>query len=90
MTTYRIWARIAPIIFSGGRELFVLDFLGNRLRTIIINMKEAELTKNTAQGAIAVTRKPPIVGPAARPMLLAIALRVRAAGSSDFDTKALI
>ena len=53
-------------------------------------MKETELTKNTAQGAIAVTRKPPIVGPAARPMLLAIALRVRAAGSSDFDTKALI
>ena len=36
--------------------------------------KEAELRKNTAQGAIAATIKPPIVGPITRPMLLATAL----------------
>ena len=52
-------------------------------------IKEAELRKNTAQGAIAATIKPPIVGPTTRPMLLARALRVRAAGSSDLDTSPL-
>jgi hypothetical protein len=29
----------------------VVDFLGNLLRTMIITIKEAELTKKTAQGA---------------------------------------
>ena len=53
-------------------------------------IKEAELRKNKAQGAIAATIKPPIVGPTTRPMLLARALRVRAAGSSDLDTSPLI
>ena len=53
-------------------------------------IKEAELRKNTAQGAIAATIKPPTVGPITRPMLLARALRVRAAGSSDLDTNPLI
>ena len=53
-------------------------------------IKEAELRKNTAQGAIAATIKPPIVGPTTRPMLLARALRVRAAGSSDLPTSPLI
>jgi hypothetical protein len=66
-----------------------LDFLGNLLRTIIIPIKEAELRKNTAQGAIAATMKPPIVGPTTWPMLLATALRVRAAGSSDLGTSPL-
>jgi hypothetical protein len=41
---------------------------------MIIAIKEAELRKNTAQGAIAATIKPPTVGPTARPMLLATAL----------------
>ena len=53
-------------------------------------IKEAELRKNTAQGAIAATIKPPIVGPTTRPMLLARALRVRASGSSDLGTSPLI
>ena len=53
-------------------------------------IKEAELRKNTAQGAIAATIKPPTVGPTTRPMLLARALRVRASGSSDLDTSPLI
>ena len=53
-------------------------------------IKEAELRKNTAQGAIADTIKPPTVGPTTRPMLLARALRVRASGSSDLDTSPLI
>ena len=66
-----------------------MDFLGNLLRTMIIPIKEAELRKNTAQGAIAATIKPPIVGPTTRPMLLARALRVRAAGSSDLGTSPL-
>jgi hypothetical protein len=57
---------------------------------MIITIKEAELRKNTAQGAIAATIKPPTVGPTARPMLLATALRVRAAGISDLDTSALM
>jgi hypothetical protein len=57
---------------------------------MIIPIKEAELRKNTAQGAIAATIKPPIVGPTTRPMLLARALRVRAAGSSDLGTSPLI
>jgi hypothetical protein len=53
-------------------------------------MKDAELRKNTAQGAIAATIKPPTEGPTARPMLPATALRVRAADSSDLDTSALM
>ena len=53
-------------------------------------IKEAELRKNTAQGAIAATMKPPIVGPTTRPMLLARALRVRASGSSVLGTNPLI
>ena len=53
-------------------------------------IKEAELRKNTAQGAIAATIKPPIVGPTTRPMLLARALRVRVAGSSDLLTSPLV
>ena len=57
---------------------------------MIIPIKEIEFRKNTAQGAIAVTRKPPTVGPITRPILLATALRVRAAGSSDPDTSPLI
>lgn len=57
---------------------------------MIITIKEAELRKNTAQGAIADTIKPPIVGPTTRPMLLASALRVRAAGSSGLDTSPLM
>ena len=82
---------MAPIMFSGGRELcWILSFLGNRIRTIIITINEAELRKNTAQGAIAATIKPPTVGPAARPILLATALRVRAAGSCDLGTSALM
>jgi len=53
-------------------------------------IKEAELRKKTAHGAIAATIKPPTVGPMMRPMLLAIALRVRAAGSSDPETRPLM
>lgn len=48
------------------------------------------MRKNTAQGAIAATIKPPTVGPTARPILLATALRVRAAGSCDLGTSALM
>jgi hypothetical protein len=58
--------------------------------TMIMQINEAELRKNTAQGAIAATIKPPTVGPITRPMLLARALRVRAAGSSDLGTSPLI
>jgi hypothetical protein len=57
---------------------------------MIMPIKEAELRKNIAQGAIAATIKPPIVGPTTRPMLLARALRVRASGSSDLRTSPLI
>jgi hypothetical protein len=57
---------------------------------MIMPIKETELRKNTAQGAIAATIKPPTVGPTTRPMLLARALRVRAAGSSDLGTNPLI
>jgi hypothetical protein len=57
---------------------------------MIMPIKEAELRKNTAQGAIAATIKPPIVGPTTRPMLLARALRVRASGSSVLGTNPLI
>jgi len=67
-----------------------LAFLGNLLRTNIIPINEAELRKNTAQGAKAATIKPPTVGPMTRPKLLARALRVRAFGSSDLDTNPLI
>src|SRR5215210_5083146 len=56
---------------------------------MIMPIKEAELRKNTAQGAIAATIKPPIVGPTTRPMLPPRALRVRAAGSSDLGTSPL-
>lgn len=80
---------MAPNIFSGGKALD-LDFLGNRIITPIIKMKDNELRKNAAQGANKVTTKPPIVGPTARPILLATALRVKADGRSDFDTNALI
>ena len=62
----------------------------NLLRTTIIPINEAELRKNTAQGAIAATIKPPTVGPTTRPMLPATALSVRAAGSSDLDTSPLM
>jgi hypothetical protein len=57
---------------------------------MIIPINEAELRKNTAQGTIAATIKLPIVGPTTRPMLLARALRARAAGSSDLGTNPLI
>jgi hypothetical protein len=57
---------------------------------MIMPIKEAELRKNIAQGAIAATIKPPIVGPTTRPMLLARALRVRASDSSDLGTSPLI
>jgi len=67
-----------------------LGFLGNALRTIIIPINEAELRKNTAQGAIAYTIKPPTMGPMTRPKLLARALRVRALGNSDLETTPLI
>jgi len=66
-----------------------LDFLGNLLRTMNMAINEAELRKNTAQGAIAATRIPPIVGPTTRPMLLASALRVRAEDISDLGTNPL-
>jgi len=39
-------------------------------------INEAELTKNTAQGANAETIKPPTIGPMTRPKLLARALSV--------------
>jgi hypothetical protein len=83
---------MATIMFSGGWELCIrlLEFLGTRIIIVVITMKEAELRKNTAQRANVVTTKPPIVGPSARPMLLATALSVRAAGSSDLDTSPLI
>jgi hypothetical protein len=67
-----------------------LGLLGNLLRTIIIPINDAELRKNTAQGAIAATIKPPTIGPMTRPKLLARALRVRASGSSDLDTRPLM
>jgi hypothetical protein len=57
---------------------------------IIIPINEAELTKNTAQGANADTIKPPTMGPMTRPKLLARALRVRASGSSALETNPLI
>ena len=53
---------------------------------MIMAINEAELRKNTAQGPIAATRIPPIVGPTTRPMLLASALRVRAEDISDLGT----
>jgi hypothetical protein len=81
---------MAPIMLSEGSEVWTSDFLDNLLRTMIITIYETEASKNTAQGAIAVTIKPPTVGPTARPMLLATALRVRAAGNSDLDTSALM
>jgi len=55
-----------------------------------MHTNEAELIKNTAQGAIAETMKPPTTGPMTRPKLLASALKVRASGSSVFDTNPLI
>jgi hypothetical protein len=56
---------------------------------MIMAINEAELRKNTAQGPIAATRIPPIVGPTTRPMLLASALRVRAEDISDLGTNPL-
>jgi hypothetical protein len=56
---------------------------------MIITIKETELRKNTAQGAIAATKKPPMVGPITRPMFPPNALRVSAAGSSDLGTSPL-
>jgi hypothetical protein len=56
---------------------------------MIIPIKTAVFRKNTAQGAIAATIKPPIGGPTTRPMLPPNALRVKAAGSSDLDTNPL-
>jgi hypothetical protein len=40
-----------------------IRLLGNVLSTIIIPINEAELRKNTAQGAIPYTIKPPTMGP---------------------------
>jgi hypothetical protein len=57
---------------------------------MIMPIKDTELRKNRAQGAIAATIKPPITGPTTRPMLLARALRVRAAGNSVLGTSPLI
>jgi len=57
---------------------------------MIIPINENEVRKNTPQGPIAVIIKPAIVGPTARLRLLAITLRVRAAGNSDLDTSAVI
>ncbi len=65
-------------------------FGGSLLRTIIMPINVDELRKNTAQGAIAATIKPPAVGPITRPMLLATALRVRADGISELDTNPLM
>src|SRR6476660_4082961 len=56
---------------------------------MIIPTKAAELMKNTAQGAIAATMRPPTVGPITRAMFPPRALRVRAAGSSDLGTSPL-
>jgi hypothetical protein len=70
--------------------LGILGLFGNLLRIIIIPINEAELIKNTAQGAIADTIKPPTMGPMTRPKLLARALSVRASGSSFFGTSPLI
>ena len=69
--------------------MLAIDFLGNLFRIMIMPIKKAELRKNTAQGAIEATIIPPIVGPTTRPMLPPRALRVRAAGSSDFGTSPL-
>ena len=66
------------------------DFFGNLLSTIIIPINEAELRKNTAQGATIATIKPPTAAPTIRPKLPATALRVRAAGSSELDTSPLM
>jgi hypothetical protein len=57
---------------------------------MIIPINDIELRKNTAQGAIEATIKPPTVGPITRPMLLARALSVKAAGNSVLGTSALI
>jgi hypothetical protein len=57
---------------------------------MIIPINENDVIKNTPQGPIAVIMKPASVGPSARLILLAITLRVRAAGNSDLDTSALI
>lgn len=66
-----------------------MDFLGNLLKTMIMPIKEAELRKNTAQGAIAATIKPPTIGPTTRPILPPSALSVRAADNSDLGTNPL-
>jgi hypothetical protein len=56
---------------------------------MIMAINEAELRKNTAQGATAATIIPPTIGPTTRPMLPASALRVRAADISDLGTSPL-
>jgi len=53
-------------------------------------INEAELTKNTVQGANADTIKPPTIGPMTRPKLLARALSVRASGNSILETNPVI
>src|SRR5690348_13937890 len=57
---------------------------------MIIPINENEVRKNTPQGPFAVIIKPAIVGPTTRLMLLAITLRVRAAGNSDLNTSPVI
>src|ERR1051325_8842041 len=88
--------------FSGGIDLcccfcllcsegvWILDFFGNLLRIIIMPAKDIALRKNTAHGAIAPTINPPMIGPITRPILLARALRVNAAGISVLDTNPLM
>ena len=56
---------------------------------MIMAINDAELRKNTAQGAIAATIKPPKIGPITRPMLPPSALRVKEADSSDLGTSPL-
>ena len=84
------WLQLYSLVEESSVVRGYLDFLGNLLRTIIIAINEAELRKKTAQGAIAATIKPPAVGPITRPMLLAIALRVRAEGNSEPETSPLM
>jgi hypothetical protein len=70
--------------------VWIFNFFGNLLRIIIMPAKDIELRKNTDHGATAATIKPPIIGPITRPMLLARALRVSAAGISVLDTNPLM
>jgi hypothetical protein len=82
---------MAVTIVSGGRILFtVFEVLDNLVKTKIIIINEDALRKNAAHGATDATIIPPTVGPITRPILLATALRVKAEGSSDLDTKLLM